>query len=403
MALALAACAVTAPPVASAAPVAQGSIDAQMKAKQAEAASIEAQLRELRTQLATQLEQYDRASTDLEIARQDLLITTARLEALDAQVTVDQARLEARAIVLYKTGELDALEALLGTSSMRDFIESMVFIVHIQDNDARLLSDLRTTRDESASLRAQQERREADLMALRLEAAARKAQIESSVAAQDALMRSIAGDIAKLVQEQEAAAAAAAAAAAEAASRDGGSEPPVGFTPNTVISEVAFLAAGSMSADGIQTFLNGQAGDLKSYRGADHNGVTKTAAQMIFEAAGAWGVSPKVVIATLQKEQSLISKPGASQYALDWAMGCGKAEGYTIESYKGFGNQVWHGARVLMKNRAGWRAGIMLPIDGAAVYPTNAATYTLYRYTPHFQGATSFWRLYWRYWGDPGR
>jgi carbohydrate-binding DOMON domain-containing protein len=170
-----------------------------------------------------------------------------------------------------------------------------------------------------------------------------------------------------------------------------------------VISEAAFLAAGSMSAEGIQAFLNGQAGDLKSYSGPDHNGATRTAAQMIAEAASAWGVSPKVIIATLQKEQSLISRAGASQYALDWAMGCGKAESYTISSYKGFGNQVWNGARVLMKNRAGWRAGAMLPIDGSAVYPTNAATYTLYRYTPHFAGATSFWRLYWRYFGDPGK
>jgi hypothetical protein len=35
------------------------------------------------------------------------------------------------------------------------------------------------------------------------------------------------------------------------------------------------------------------------------------------------------------------------------------------------------------------------------VYPSNAATFTLYRYTPHFHGNTSFWRLYWHYFGDP--
>ena len=33
--------------------------------------------------------------------------------------------------------------------------------------------------------------------------------------------------------------------------------------------------------------------------------------------------------------------------------------------------------------------------------PTNSATYSLYKYTPHFRGTMSFWMLYWRYFGDP--
>jgi hypothetical protein len=35
------------------------------------------------------------------------------------------------------------------------------------------------------------------------------------------------------------------------------------------------------------------------------------------------------------------------------------------------------------------------------VRPSSSATYSLYRYTPHLHGATLFWRLYWRYFGDP--
>jgi len=42
-----------------------------------------------------------------------------------------------------------------------------------------------------------------------------------------------------------------------------------------------------------------------------------------------------------------------------------------------------------------------MTIDGSAVYPTNSATYSLYKYTPHLRGTTSFWLLYWRYFGDP--
>ncbi len=377
------------------------SLEAQLAAKKAEAAKVEKELGVLRGQLEIQMAEYEKASADLEDARQALLITSAELEQLDADIAADQQRFDERVVEIYKSGGLDELELLLGIRSMGDFVERLSIMSIIQDNDARLLAGLRTTRGSSALLQQQQQQREADLIALRQAAESRRLTIESSTAKQERLMASIGSDIANLVREQQEAAAAAAAAAAEAASRDGGSEPPVPFAPGNVISDAKFTASGSMSAEAIQGFLDSQAGNLKSYSGPDHAGVTKTAAQMIAEAATAYGCSPKVIIATLQKEQSLISRPSPSQYAMDWAMGCGKAESFTISSYRGFGNQVWNGARVLMKNRAGWRSGSMLPIDGTAVYPANASTYSLYRYTPHFQGATSFWRLYWRYFGDP--
>jgi hypothetical protein len=157
-----------------------------------------------------------------------------------------------------------------------------------------------------------------------------------------------------------------------------------------------------MSADTIQAFLNNQSGPLKSYSGPDHNGNTRTAAQMIAEASAAFGVSPKVVLATLQKEQSLLTKSGG-QNAMDWAMGCGKTDSVTYTQYKGFGNQIWGGAQKLISNRSYWRPGISLSIDGTTVYPKNASTHAQYRYTPHFGGVTSFWRIYWRYFGDPGK
>jgi hypothetical protein len=36
-------------------------------------------------------------------------------------------------------------------------------------------------------------------------------------------------------------------------------------------------------------------------------------------------------------------------------------------------------------------------IDSSNVSPTNSATYSLYKYTPHVHGATSFWAIWWRY------
>jgi peptidoglycan hydrolase CwlO-like protein len=385
----------------SAAYGAPASLEAQLSARRAEAAKVEVELAALRVQLEKQYAAYDQVSADLEAARVDVLVSSAQVADLDVSIVEDQSRLDERVVQIYKSGGFDDLEVLLGTQSVGDFIERLTYMAIIQDNDARLLAGLRATRGEAAMLQQQQQAREASLITLRQESEVRKAAVESSVAKQESIMRSVAGDIARIVREQEEAAAAAAAAAADAGPLEG-SVPPLPFKPGTIISDANYLAAGSLTADGIQAFLDTQAGSLRTYSGPDHNGATRSAAQMIAEAATSWGVSPKVILATLQKEQSLISRPSPSQTAMDWAMGCGKAESFTIESYRGFGNQVWHGARVLMKNRAGWKQGGMLPIDGTAVYPTNASTYSLYRYTPHFAGNTLFWRIYWRYFGSTG-
>jgi hypothetical protein len=223
--------------------------------------------------------------------------------------------------------------------------------------------------------------------------------VNLAVAAQTRLTASLSSDVKKLVKQEEDARAAEAIAAAGSE----GQVPPLPYNPNTIISESAFTDSGSMSASDIQAFLEAHGTGLRSYHGPDHAGATKTAAQMIADAAVAWEVSPRVILATLQKEQSLISSASPSQYALDWAMGCGKMDGSTLSQYRGFGNQIWGGARALHRNRSSWHAGISLSIDGAAVYPSNAATFTLYRYTPHFHGNTSFWRLYWHYFGDPAK
>jgi peptidoglycan hydrolase CwlO-like protein len=386
------------PGVAHGAPA---SLDSQLSARRAEAAKVEVELTTLRVQLEKQYAAYDEVSEDLEAARQSVLESSSKVADLDVSIEQDATRLDARVVDIYKSGGFDDLEVLLGTRSIGDFIDRLTYMAIIQDNDARLLAGLRTTRGEAAMLQQEQQAREASLMTLRQEAAARQAAIESSVAKQEAIIRSLAGDIARIVREQEEAAAAAAAAAADAGPIDG-SAPPVPFKPGTIISDAVFQDAGSMSVDAIQTFLDGQSGSLRAYSGPDRSGATRSAAQMIADAATSWGVSPKVILATLQKEQSLVSRPSPSENAMDWAMGCGKAESFTIESYRGFGNQVWHGARVLAKNRSGWRKDGMLPIDGTAVYPTNSSTHSLYRYTPHFAGNTLFWRIYWRYFGSTG-
>jgi peptidoglycan hydrolase CwlO-like protein len=374
------------------------SIAASVRAKKAKAAALEKQFAGTRAQLTTALAKVDEADASLQDVRDDLLTTSDTLDQLDAQIATSQAVLDDRAVTEYKSGGLEVLEALLSVTSLDDLFTRMDLLSYIQESDSKVLTGLTTARSQSAYLQNQQTQREDELIALRQQADARKTVVEALVAQQEALMRSANSDIERLVKKEETARAAEAAAA----SGNGGVvDPPVAFDPNTLISNAKFSDSGSLSAASIQSFLEARSGSLKSYSGNDHSGVTRTAAEMIADAASAWGVSPKVILVTLQKEQSLLTKASPSQHTLDWAMGCGKTDSKTLTQYQGFGNQIWYGARALSRNRSYWHAGISLDISGDAVYPTNAATHSLYRYTPHLHGATMFWRIYWLYFRDP--
>jgi hypothetical protein len=117
-------------------------------------------------------------------------------------------------------------------------------------------------------------------------------------------------------------------------------------------------------------------------------------------------VSPKVILATLQKEQGLLGTTSPSTSALQWAMGCGCPDSGPHDSaYEGFGKQVWYGVESLHDNGQGWQAGTAKVCGDGIVTPTNQASYSLYCYTPWIGlaggGNKLFWTLYWQYFGDP--
>jgi hypothetical protein len=174
------------------------------------------------------------------------------------------------------------------------------------------------------------------------------------------------------------------------------------FDPNMLISDTNFRAAGSMSQAQVQSFLAAQTGTLKTYTAADVNGVVKPASQIIWEAAQAFDVSPEVLLATLQKEQGLLTGTAPTAKALDWAMGCGVPDsGVLNTAYKGFGKQLWYGARSLDVDGVAWFAGITKKCGDGIVAPGNISSYSLYTYTPWIAGNQLFWTVYWRYFGDP--
>lgn len=144
------------------------------------------------------------------------------------------------------------------------------------------------------------------------------------------------------------------------------------YNSSYLISDKLFTDYASMSATDIQTFLNSENSGLKnltdtencspptptqpySFTYYQHCGSTQSAAQIIADAAVAYQISPKAILATLQKEQSLITTPNPTQSQINCAMGYNSCNGFV-----GFFNQVdngtWDFRRFieLMNGRTWW-------------------------------------------------
>jgi len=137
----------------------------------------------------------------------------------------------------------------------------------------------------------------------------------------------------------------------------------------------------------------------------DHEGTMRSPAEIIYRAAQEHQISPKVILTTLQKEQSLINNRTPSFNQLDKAMGYRCPDGGSCHpNALGFGKQVngatWQFRQYLL-NPAQWnfRVGNTYNLAGYTVSPLTQATAGLYNYTPHYSGNKSFWTLWQRYWG----
>lgn len=140
----------------------------------------------------------------------------------------------------------------------------------------------------------------------------------------------------------------------------------------------------------------------KNSSGSVYNtGVSVTPAKVIYDASVAYSVSPKVILATLQKESSLVSSSRAndklSSHYFYFCMGAGSNSSTTTT---GFDQQINLGTSTLHKwyqdgvnnysfsyyySNTGFRGykGYGSTEYSTAIWCDNAATYSLYKYTPY--------------------
>lgn len=200
---------------------------------------------------------------------------------------------------------------------------------------------------------------------------------------------------------------------------------PLVFNANYIIADDQMTDYLGMSASKIQEFLDTKPGVLGNYVHSDG----RTAAQVIADAAQSYQISPKVLLTTIQKESSMITRSsfntdgysGSKQYYLDWITFYGWCDSCSTGVDKGFANQVSATAAAFRRyldrmaqygtSVSGWGPSIsrsLLCIDSdyysgrnictpgttITITPGNAATAALYTYTPHPGGNHGFWKIW---------
>ncbi len=141
------------------------------------------------------------------------------------------------------------------------------------------------------------------------------------------------------------------------------------FDPTNIISDANFYDANAMSEADIQSFLQSQIGSCtnglclnvlradtvnkavdnmcpRGYAGAASEPVSR----IIFKVQQGCGISAKVILVTLQKEQGLVTSRGPSTLVLRKAMGYGCPDSSVCDSlYYGVFNQIFQAARQLKR------------------------------------------------------
>jgi cell wall-associated NlpC family hydrolase len=208
-------CLVAVPASALAAPT-----NAKIRAKQAEAAKAESKLQDLNDDLELKRTDLDAVNTALRATRDQISVTEEALARAQAAFEDSEARLADRADVIYRSGSVDLLAVLLGTSSFEDFVTRLDLLNRITTSDAELVTQVEANRNLVADAKASLENRETEEVALRAQAQASADLVTAAVAKQSAYVASLTAEIKKLIKqeaERQAAIAAELARRAEAA------------------------------------------------------------------------------------------------------------------------------------------------------------------------------------------
>ncbi|MGB4592249.1 MAG: NlpC/P60 family protein [Coriobacteriia bacterium] len=120
----------------------------ELAAKQARLEELKTQLDTLDRELAIAAEAYNAAVEELGATKQRVSATEIDLANAESAYADQTDLLEQRARDIYRNGELDPLDLVLGSKSVSDFLARLKFLNAMGESDAEIAAALRAQRDQ---------------------------------------------------------------------------------------------------------------------------------------------------------------------------------------------------------------------------------------------------------------
>ncbi|MBN1192154.1 MAG: C40 family peptidase [Coriobacteriia bacterium] len=177
----------------------------ELARKQAALDELEAQLDALDRELAIAAEAYNKAVIELEATRNHLDTTKTDLVNAEAAFEIGQDTLSERARDIYRRGEMNILEVLLGSKSVSDFMARIKFLHSIGESDADIAAALEAQRDQIALAAAELEEDALRARSLEFELQARQIEVMLRIQEREALLAAAQIELLEMLDDQAAA------------------------------------------------------------------------------------------------------------------------------------------------------------------------------------------------------
>jgi cell wall-associated NlpC family hydrolase len=173
-----------------------------VETKEAEARQVLAQIQALDSSLELVIDSYNSAQVELDeiVAAQKL--NEKRLKIARSNLGTAQGTLEERLVQLYQNGSPDLVEILLGSSSLDEILDGIETASRVTDQDEQILNEVRTFRGEIKQREAELEEARSKQEQIVAERAAKRQEIEATLAQRQELLDSIKDQIAELKAEE---------------------------------------------------------------------------------------------------------------------------------------------------------------------------------------------------------
>jgi cell wall-associated NlpC family hydrolase/outer membrane murein-binding lipoprotein Lpp len=178
--------------------------DPDVRAKQAQAQEIVAQVQALGEEVGAAAERFNGANYRLQQLTRELRVTRRDLGRARSMHRVAQHRLAERLVQLYTSDEPGALEILLGAESLDDALDVLETSERVAEQDAAIGEQVRAYRTRVAERAQQLRRARGEQVMVVKQRAAERASIEAKLAERERLLGSVRAEIARLQAQERA-------------------------------------------------------------------------------------------------------------------------------------------------------------------------------------------------------